>query len=123
MNLPFEFTQEQLANTVQEIFDNYPEANSPSLICTKWNYTGVLPNGSVGHNQFPMTFEDTEEVKTHLLTQDMAIEGFKKLLNLIITGQIHLDMGGDDLLDPCSYDSIGADAILQCAIFGEVKYG
>jgi hypothetical protein len=93
---------------------NYPEASSPSLRCTSWEYKSDT-----------YKFRDVEENKTHKLSMPELLKGLQIMMDLMVAGKLkgisHYVM--PNFQDPGYWDSDAADALVQCAIFGEVIYG
>ncbi len=99
---------------IKGAMENYPEAGrGNSLTCLKWNYEAT-----------EFTFYDEEEDKTYNVDMKMLREGIKKLLKIIEDGH-YFNCGRVPNLLSDGYDSDAQDydALVQCAIFGEVRYG
>jgi hypothetical protein len=110
MKLTIEFDGDKL---ISDLMQNYPEASSSSLQCTKWKY-----------NDMVFTFVDTEENKTYTVDLPKLRIGLEKLLSEILAGKLPgLGLSGPAILDAGSWDAYSMDALVQMSIFGEVIYG
>lgn len=94
---------------IHDIMESYPEA-SFCLKCIDWNY-----------NKVEFKFADDEAEKVYLVTLPMLREGFDKLIQLLVDGKYK--NGLSVWTDAGNWDSVDADALVQCAIFGDVIYG
>jgi len=120
MKVEMEIPDGQLLELAREIIQNYPEY-SFCLQCVGWNYEkGVL------------IFEDEEEdddgkAKRYSVTvEEIAAKGLPLFINAVLKGEIFLDGMEDGLksiMDPCCWDAISTDAVIQFTIFGKVIYG
>lgn len=97
-----------------EMMENYPEAGvRNSLICLSWNY-----------KKMEFRFYDGEEDKEYKVNMDLLKEGLDKFLKFIEDGKYFNNGVVPNLLsEGYDYDSQDCDALVQCAIFGEVIYG
>ena len=104
-------TQNQL---VKSYMENYPEAGAGnSLKCTKWNY-----------EKMEFVFYDEEEDKQYEVNKEMLKKGLKVLLELIKEGKYFRYGTVPNLMsDGYDDDSTDHDALVQCAVFKEVRYG
>lgn len=85
----------------------------------KGEYLGEYASEQISHGG-TLVLHDSEEGETHELNLDKFLEGFR----------IWVEKGYDEWgavseteIDTCNIDGIAADAIVQCAIFGDVIYG
>lgn len=99
---------------IREMMENYPEAGSGnSLICTGWDYE--IMN---------FDFVDSEDDKKYNVNLKALKKGLRDLLKIIEDGEYFNDGVCPHLLsDGYNYDAQDCDALVQCAIFGEVRYG
>lgn len=99
---------------IKEMMENYPEAGSGnSLICTGWDY-----------NQLEFDFVDEETGEHYQVNMKSLKEGIKKLLKIIEEGKYFNNGVSPNLLSKgYDYDAQDCDALVQCALFGGVKYG
>lgn len=104
----------QKTELIKEMMENYPEAGSGmSLRCTGWNY---------GSMEF--TFLDVEEDKKYEINMEMLKKGLDILLKIILDGKYFNAGRTPNLLaESYDHDAWDSDALVQCAIFGEVLYG
>ena len=105
-------TNEEKETLIKEVMENYPEYSSGNCLhCTKWNY-----------KKCEYFFHDQEENETVNVTLDSLKIGFDKLFADVIKGKIHIfDTGA--IMDGGNWDSTAVDALVQYALFGELKYG
>lgn len=99
---------------IKELMENYPEAGvGNSLRCLRWNY-----------KKMEFKFLDNEEDKIYKVNMDLLKVGLNKLLKIIEDGKYFNNGVVPNLLsEGYDYDSQDCDALVQCAIFGEVIYG
>jgi len=99
---------------IKEMMENYPEASGGnSLRCLSWNY-----------KKMEFKFLDEEEDKTYQVSIELLKVGLDKLLKVIEDGKYFNNGVVPHLLSEAyDYDSQDCDALVQCAIFGEVIYG
>ena len=99
---------------IKEMMENYPEANGGNpLRCLNWNY-----------EKMEFEFLDEEEDKTYQVNMNMLKVGLNKLLVDIADGKyFNCGQPPNLLSEGYDYDSQDCDALVQCAIFGEVIYG
>lgn len=108
----FSLTVQVPTELVKSILENLPEY-SLSFAVSTWDYESCV-----------FKLIDQEEGKGYTLTLDKAIEGFKKICEMIFAGQLPgLDITTDCLLDAGAWDSIATDALIQVSLFGDVIYG
>lgn len=120
MKFETEIPDEQLLELAKEVIQNYPEY-SFCLQCIGWNYEkGILK------------FEDEEEdddgnpIEYTVTVKEIATKGLPLFINAVLKGEIFLDGMEDGLksiMDPCCWDAISTDALIQFTIFGKVIYG
>ncbi len=103
---------------VREAYENFPEA-SISLACNKWRY-GTKPGET-----FEFWFTDVEGGGQHYVVKlPDAVRGFHRFVDLVTDGKLPgLSLGPGWLTDTGEWDGECFDALLQCAIFGDVIYG
>ncbi len=99
---------------IKEAMENYPEAGRGSnLICIKWNYDKV-----------EFDFVDEETDKRHKVNMESLKEGLKKFLEIVKEGKYFNNGVSPNLLSKgYDWDAQDYDALVQCALFGEVRYG
>lgn len=118
MNINVNLSDKELEELVLSIFDNYPEAGAGmSLQMTNFYYAKKGDE----HYAWPLSFVDTETGKHYKLTMPMAKKGLRLFFEKVISGQFAIFSGA--LTDPGQYDSDAADAVLQCALLGDIIYG
>jgi len=103
-----------MEKVIREMMENYPEASSGnSLRCLSWKY-----------KEMEFEFLDEEEDKTYTVNLVLLKKGFNKFLKIIEDGKYFNNGVVPNLLsEGYDYDSQDCDALVQCAIFGEVIYG
>ena len=96
------------------MMENYPEASSGnSLRCLSWKY-----------KEMEFEFLDEEEDKTYTVNLVLLKKGFNKFLKIIEDGKYFNNGVVPNLLsEGYDSDSQDYDALVQCAIFGEIIYG
>ena len=99
---------------IKEMMENYPEAGRGNcLSCKGWNY-----------KKMKFVFYDEEEDKTYEVNLTKLQVGLNKLLKIIADGKYFNNGVVPNLIsEGYDYDSQDCDALVQCAIFGEVIYG
>lgn len=118
VNVNINLNDKQLTEQVLSIFDNYPEAGAGmSLRMTSFHYAKKGDD----HYAWPLSFEDVEADKRYKLTMPMAKRGLKLFFKKVISGQYAIFSGA--LTDAGNYDADAADAVLQCALLGDIIYG
>ena len=107
-------SDEEAKRIVREAMESFPEASSPSLVCVKWKYKEM---------QFVFADEDGEKVVRHNVDEEMLVKGLRILLKLAIQGRYHNNDFPNGFEDTGNWDATDFDALVQCAIFGEIIYG
>lgn len=99
---------------IKEMMENYPEAGGGnSLRCLGWNY-----------KKMEFKFLDEEEDKTYQVNMSLLKVGLNKFLKVIEDGKYFNNGVVPNLLsEGYDHDAQDCDALVQCAIFGEVIYG
>ncbi len=99
---------------IKEAMENYPEAGrGSSLICVGWDYEKV-----------EFDFVDDETEKQHKVNIESLKEGLKRLLKIIEEGKyFNCGVAPNLLSKGYDWDAQDYDALVQCALFGEVRYG
>lgn len=99
---------------IKEVMENYPEAGrSNSLNCTGWDYKEV-----------EFSFYDIETEKEHEVNLISLRKGLDKFLEIVQKGKYFNNGISPSLLsEGYTWDAQDCDALVQCAIFGEVIYG
>lgn len=108
------FTDKEKRKLIKQIMENYPEASSGnSLLCTKFDY-----------KKCQFDFLDMETNKKMLVNMRLLKRGLIKLLEITNNGR-YFNCGQVPNLLSKAYDWDGqdCDALVQCAIFGDVVYG
>ncbi len=102
------------AQLIKEMMENYPEAGSIyCLKCLGWDY-----------KKMEFSFIDEEEDKKYEVNLKKLQTGLNKFLKIIEDGKYFNNGVVPNLLsEGYDYDSQDCDALVQCAIFGEVIYG
>ena len=105
---------EEQEKLIKDVMENYPEAGrSASLNCTGWDYGKV-----------EFSFFDIETDKEHEINLESLKKGFDKFLNIVQEGKYFNNGVSPNLLSKgYTWDAQDCDALVQCAIFGEVIYG
>lgn len=111
MKIVIEFDETQL---IDDVMANYPEAGAGSpLKCTHWKYADV-----------EFEFHDVEEDKHYKVTATKLRKGLKILLKMVMDGKLPgLEITAGNFQDAGNWDANCSDALVQCAIFGDVIYG
>lgn len=116
MEIKMTIPDEKVEELVHDIMENYPEASSGPLECVDWDYDRV---------RYIFNEYEDETPTRHTVTKEMLVRGFEILIGLIQEGKYH--NGGlrlnDYLEDVGNWDAFDADALVQCALFGEIIYG
>lgn len=100
---------------IKSWMENYPEASVGNCMkCVKFDYAKM---------QF--TFWDDEEEKKYKVNETSLKKGLKVFLEVIKQGKYRNSMGNIShiLAEGYEDDSQDHDALVQCAVFGEVRYG
>lgn len=119
MKFEMEIPDGQLLDLAKEVIQNYPEY-SFCLQCVGWNYEkGVL------------IFEDEEEddngkpKRYGVTVEEIAAKGLPLFIKAVVEKRLFLDGVEtiEQIMDPCCWDAISTDALIQLTIFGKVIYG
>lgn len=130
---------------INSIMANYPEASSPSLKCIGyryddcrfafWDVESTPKSAAQDGALIPFT---TDTVETFgfmggkhedqvIYTVDLPAlrRGLETVLGLMAGGKLRgiAKYVMPDVTNPGNWDSDAADALVQCSIFGEVRYG
>ncbi len=105
-------TKEDKETLIREVMKNYPEySGGNSIKCTHYDYKNCR-----------YCFTDEETMKPYHLGLKELLKGFDILLVEVVKGKIYLfDTGA--IMDGGNWDATAVDALVQYAIFGEVRYG
>ena len=117
MKTTIKIPDEQVAQLINGIMQNYPEAGSGnSLRCTNWNYELNI-----------YEFSDDDSGKFHIVTFSHLVD----IVPLMFTDKwpkgctklptVLTEQSVDDWL--CQADATDFDSFVQLAVFGEVVYG
>lgn len=124
---------------INEVMGNYPEY-SLSLTCVDFDYKEckfqfwdheVTP-ASKNESIIPAKIENlklrlsgiVKDAVTYELTQPILEKGLSILVEKILAGELAgLGLDSSNITDACQWDADCADALVQCAIFGDVIYG
>ena len=110
-------TQTDKDRVIRQMMQDFPEASSQSLICTKYNYKDMV-------FEFGEDDEKHKELIRHLVNMKSLRKGFDKLLNLALEGQYkNYGFPSGIFGDNPDWDATDVEALAQCAIFGEIIYG
>jgi hypothetical protein len=116
MKIEIDIPDEKLEALAKELMDNYPEASEGNCLkCVQHQY-------NIGR----FVFIDDETGKEHIvLTKDVA-----KSIPKFIEGILHNKWKFDGItannimsLDAGDYDGYSIDAVVQLALFEDVRYG
>jgi len=124
---------------IEDVMQNFPEA-SQCLTCVSFKYEKMefefwdyeATPESKEDSIVPAVIQDlnlrrsglVENAVTYKLTRKEIENGMKIMVELVFGGKLAgLGLGQDNFNDAGSWDSWCADALVQCAIFGEVIYG
>ncbi len=99
---------------IKSAMENYPEAGrGNSLICVGWNY-----------NKIEFDFVDEETEKKYSVDLEKLKKGFTILLKVVEDGKyFNNGIAPNFLSKGYDWDAQDYDALVQCAILGEVIYG
>lgn len=100
---------------IRSWMENYPEASAGNAMkCRSFDY-----------KKMQFRFFDTEENREYGIDMKSLKKGLNVLLKVIEEGKYHNSMGQIPhiLAEGYEDDSQDHDALVQCAIFGEVRYG
>lgn len=106
--------QEKIDELIRDVVQNLPEY-AISYRCVAYRYEEML-----------FEFEGIEE--DHGAEYKLGMAKFRKGMEIlwqkIIAGKLPgLSISASNFLDPCDWDCYDLDALLQCAIEGDVIYG
>lgn len=111
-----------IENLIREVMQNYPQASSGSLRCTRWRYKECV-----------YEFDDVEEDEHYTVIYKDLREGFDILMKLAADKKFGIPGWNTDpvrSLDPGVWDDWAGDwdadvvdGLVQCAIFKDVIYG
>jgi hypothetical protein len=107
-------SDEEAKRIVREAMENFPEASSPSLPCVHWKYEEM---------QFVFIEDNDENQVKHTVNEEMLVKGLRTLLKLSVQGKYHNNDFPNGFEDTSNWDATDFDALVQCAIFGEIIYG
>jgi len=110
MKLEIDINEEQMIHDIMESYPDYSAGNC--LSCEHWDYK---------NNKF--TFRDLEEDKVYEVDMEKLKKGLKIFFDLLVKGKFKTGMDISCMLDVGNWDGYITDALVQCAIFGDVIYG
>jgi hypothetical protein len=96
---------------IRGVMMNYPEF-SFCLSCSLWKY-----------DEMKFHFVDVEEQALYLVELGDLLRGLKVLRGAIAAGKFAASNFDGSSEDGGSWDAVCVDALVQCAVFGEVLYG
>ena len=111
----FEKKEEELKiQLIKSAMENYPEAGrGNSLSCVGWNY-----------KKTEFYFFDEEADKRYFVNLEKLKKGFAILLKIVEEGKYFNNGVSPNFLSRgYDWDAQDYDALVQCAIFGDVLYG
>ncbi len=119
VTVEIDVNEELLKVALRRAMENYPEVSTPSLQCVKWKY-----------EECRYTFEEIDDngdvEKTHVVTLDRLLEGFKKMMQkrprCVPPPPVEQTEEAWDEWN-CNMDADGVDALLQFTLFGDLVYG
>ncbi|MEM0135983.1 MAG: hypothetical protein QXU18_12295 [Thermoplasmatales archaeon] len=101
---------------LRDVMENYPEYSSPSLDCVSWRY-----------KEMKFRFEHEPDGSGSVTTDvdmDMLMKGLDIFLDMVKSGKYHNNgFNAVDFAEGENWDATDVDALVQCAIFGEIIYG
>jgi len=99
---------------IKSVMENYPEAGyGNALRCESYDYKNTK-----------FKFLDTEDGKRYTVTLPKLLKGLKILLKVVENGHyFNCGVAPNLLSSGYDWDAQDADALVQCAIFGDVIYG
>ena len=106
--------QLQVDALLREVMQNMPEY-AVNLDCVNWDYDSCV-----------YSFVDLEDHTKHRVDLPLLRAAFVHMAAALGRGQLKgllLGAAGADIMDPCLWDADCVDALVQYAIFGEVRYG
>ena len=103
----------KIEKLIREVMENMPEY-SISLDCGMWDYKGCK-----------YRFQDFESCEVYHVDLEKLLKGYTIMRQKIADGKLHCGLTLDDAtwFDGGSWDAGAVDALVQCAIFGDVIYG
>jgi hypothetical protein len=116
MKIEIEIPDENLEKLAKDIMENYPEASEGNCLkCVQYQY-------NIGR----FVFVDDETGKEHIVfTKDVA-KAIPKFIEGVLKNKWKFDgITANNImsLDAGDYDGYSIDAVVQLAIFGDVRYG
>jgi hypothetical protein len=102
---------------IRRLMENYPEAGAGNCLkCAAFNYSKL--------NFIFFDEEGKEPEKALPVSKKMLSEGFDRLLELIKEGKyFNCGQVPNLLSDAYQEDAQDSDALVQCALYGEIIYG
>ena len=98
---------------IKAVMEGYPEASAGNCMgCDYWNY-----------KKCEYFFIDEETGKGYNVGIKELLQGFDILHELAIRGKYHNGTFPNGMLCDICWDGLDVDALVQCAIFGDVIYG
>jgi len=108
-----EIPDEKVEALIHSLMNNYPEAGGGhALQCTSYD-----------HKKLRFTFFDEETGRIHEITEPVLRVGVSVFITLILKGEYKNALSANLLSENMDWDAHDCDAFVQCAIFGEVRYG
>lgn len=124
---------------IKEVMQNFPEAGI-CLTCVDFDYNKLefqfwdsdVDEDSANESIVPPTIENldlirsgiVEDAVTYKLGKKELQKGLQILVNLLSKGDLQgLEINTTNINDPGNWDALCCDALVQCAIFGDVIYG
>ncbi len=110
-------TQKEKDIIIKDMMEGYPDANSSSLVCIKSNCEKM-------EFDFIEDDEKTDGGVSHHVDMKMLRKGFDILIELALKGAYNNFGFPSNVLGKYpDFDAIDTDALVQCAIFGDIIYG
>lgn len=113
MKLTIEYDEKTL---IDDVMANMPEYSQSYLRCIGWNYVGC-------EYHFEEEVNDADNPIVRMVTRPKLNKGLKLMLKLIQNRKLNVGLDLSNFTDAGQWDAIATDALVQCAIFGEVIYG
>jgi len=124
---------------IKEVMQNFPEAGI-CLTCVDFDYNKLefqfwdseVDEDSANESIVPPTIENldlirsgiVEDAVTYKLGKKELQKGLQILVDLLSKGDLQgLEINTTNINDPGNWDALCCDALVQCAIFGDVIYG